>query len=53
MVVVEVQNMEKMWILLAPLAAYIGKLGALALARLEFFFCTRCLHDPPYSQVNR
>ena len=37
MVVVEVKNMEEMWILLAPLTAYVGKLGALALSRLGFF----------------
>ena len=47
MVVVEVQNMEEMWILLAPLVAYVSKPGALAPTRLGFFFAldvymTRC-----------
>ena len=48
MVVVELQNMEEMF---APLAAYISKLGALAPTVLawDYFFCTRCLHDPPYN----
>jgi len=46
--VVEAQSLEVVWILLAPLAAYISKPGTLAPARLGFFFCTRCLHDPPH-----
>ena len=47
MVVVEVQNMEEMWILLSPLAAYVSKLGEFApkLLAQDFFFYTRCLHD--------
>ena len=38
MAIVEVQNMGEMWILLAPLTAYVSKLGALAPSRLELFF---------------
>lgn len=38
MAIVEVQNMEEMWILLAPLTAYVSKLGAFARSRLELFF---------------
>ena len=47
MAVVEVQSMEAIRILLASLTAYVSKLSALAPPRLGFFFCTRCLHDPP------
>ena len=38
MAVVEAQDLEAAWILLALLGAYISKLGTLALARLVFFF---------------
>ena len=43
MVAVEAQNMEGLWVLLAPLA-YISKTPVLAPSRLGcFFFCTRRL----------
>ena len=38
MAVVEAQNLEVVWILFAPVAAYISKLGALVPACLDFFF---------------
>ena len=38
MPVVEVRNLEGMWILFAPLGGYVSKLGASAPTRLGLFF---------------
>ena len=43
--------MGEIWILLAPLAAYVSKVGALALTRLGFFFALdvlRCMTRRTY-----
>jgi len=57
MAVVEAQNLEVMWILLVRLAAYVGKLDALAPTRLGFFcfaldvYMTRRTNHPLHSPL--